>query len=179
MLILYIHEPSFPTAKTNTINFFPCEIDFTISVIANDIGRNENIITLQIELFYQSGDLYSNATIGIKPEDWIMALSIACWRKKTFWLRGHTKKSCSTQLNRIFFLLIGMNIFFITSGPDHTNFNPFLPSGLFHPYQMNESICQLRGGCFSLFSSFFIFRRNTHLFYTNNADPDQMPRSFP
>ena len=28
-------------------------------------------------------------------------------------------------------------------------FNPFMPGGLFCPYKLEESICQLRGGWFS------------------------------
>ena len=40
-------------------------------------------------------------------------------------------------------------------------FNPFLPSGLFYLYQMNESICKFRGVWCTLYIFNFIFDRNS------------------
>ena len=47
--------------------------------------------------------------------------------------------------------------------------------------QIDESINQLRGVRFSLFSSFYLTRRRlyTHLSYANTVDPDQTPDRTP
>ena len=51
-------------------------------------------------------------------------------------------------------------------------FNPHLPSGPIHPYQLEESISNFRAvwGTFS-----FLFCFESILVLTNNEDPDQMP----
>ena len=41
-------------------------------------------------------------------------------------------------------------------------FNPFLPSGLFHPYQLDESISIFRGGWCIVFYFYFIFDTNSY-----------------
>ena len=52
--------------------------------------------------------------------------------------------------------------------------NPYLPSGLFHPYQLGESISKL-GVWGVLFHFCLIFDKNFML--ANSVDSDQMPRS--
>ena len=47
-------------------------------------------------------------------------------------------------------------------------FNPYLPSGLSHPYQMDESISRFRG--VPVYLSFLL-----KFLYANSADPDQTP----
>ena len=53
-------------------------------------------------------------------------------------------------------------------------FNPHLPSGLVHPYQLDESICHLRGVC-CIFFIFILFLYK--ILWANSVDPDQTPRS--
>ena len=51
---------------------------------------------------------------------------------------------------------------------------------MFHSYQVDEPIRQLRGIRFSLFESFYLFyfilKRNTYLPNANSVDPNQTPR---
>ena len=53
-------------------------------------------------------------------------------------------------------------------------FNPHLPSGLFHPYQLDGSILNFRG-VWCTFSFLFDFK---YIFLlANSEDPDQTPHS--
>ena len=55
----------------------------------------------------------------------------------------------------------------------HFSFNPHLPSGPVHPYQLDESISNFRGVWFS-FS--FLFHFEYIFLLANSEDPDQTPR---
>ena len=54
--------------------------------------------------------------------------------------------------------------------------NPYLPSGICHPYQLDESTCHLRAvRCLVSFS--FYFETISNFLLANSVDPDQMPSS--
>ena len=53
------------------------------------------------------------------------------------------------------------------------NFNLFIPSRLFYPYQKDESIFQLRDASYSLLSFLFHIKGKYLFEYANIIDPDQ------
>ena len=57
-----------------------------------------------------------------------------------------------------------------------SNFNPHLPSGPIHSYQLDESISNFRGYLVYFFIFYLIFNRNSCK-QTVCVDPDQMPHS--